>query len=446
MSISLLDIGALIAVIVPVTGYITLVIMNAVKKRRPVKQTSEENHSLRQQREKPTDEDKVRAEPAMKSMETKMGNKRKPPYRWCVVGNIIDERYDEDGVLRHGTKVFPPNRKVYISRGFYRPTGEVKVSGLNRFKSKYELVWIPLQHITNIRQSKTSNPKMLDYMGLHEYRRLWWANTEEDRFCTVKYAEKLREWQRYFSEEAQKTILSPETIERNTELLNVLTTEPIDYTTAEKLLNSGARANGAVLCSNGKTHNLYWAVLDECLYEDDNLYKVTELLLRHGLDIENPDIPYDEEEEPHPLSDIAFLQGEYALQTLKALLDKGLGPYQASFCWMEMTIYLYINHSDSSEHKRMLIDFAQKILLIASYPNILNRDRRLRAAIWYDRNQYDTTRFRDWHNFFCKVTKEQDKDQYEYSAEKIINVYDRDTGDLVWRFGTYILPSNHIDC
>ena len=428
----LISIGASIAFFVPVFWIIALSSKNIETKA--AKMTTGENHTPQHQSEPPITAEETDTGRTTKNVTAGIETKRKTDYRWCVVGNIIDERYDEDGVLRHGTKAFPPNRKVYISKSFNRQTGEVLVSGLNRFKSKYELIRIPLQHITNIRQSKTSNPKMLDYMRDHEYRRLWWGNSEEDRFFTVKYAEKLNEWLQYCSEEAQITILSPEVIERNTELLTVLTTEPIDYTAAEKLLNSGARANGAVLCKKGVTHNLYWVVLDTCWYEDENLYKITELLLRYGLDIEHPDIPYDDKEEPHPLSAcIAYLEGEYALQTLKALLEKGLGPYQASFCWRVLLTYLHEGYFGASNEK-MKIDFAQKILLIASFPNILDRDRRLRAAIWYDQNQYDTTRFREWHNFTYKVMNEHVNGQYENSIEEFINVYDKKTGELVWHF------------
>ena len=33
--------------------------------------------------------------------------------KYCVIGNIIREHLDEEGIIRYGTIKFPPGRKVY---------------------------------------------------------------------------------------------------------------------------------------------------------------------------------------------------------------------------------------------------------------------------------------------------------------------------------------------
>lgn len=35
-------------------------------------------------------------------------------FKYCVVGNIVRERIDENGVLRHGTAAFKGGTRVYI--------------------------------------------------------------------------------------------------------------------------------------------------------------------------------------------------------------------------------------------------------------------------------------------------------------------------------------------
>ena len=38
----------------------------------------------------------------------------KKEWKYCVVGNIVQERVDENGVLRHGTATFRGGAKVFL--------------------------------------------------------------------------------------------------------------------------------------------------------------------------------------------------------------------------------------------------------------------------------------------------------------------------------------------
>lgn len=92
-----------------------------------------------------------------------MGNDIKPGMmKYCVIGNIVMEHPDKDGITRYGTASFPGGRKVYISRRLWG--NEVVVLGLNRHKSRYTTETVPLAWIDNIRFSKTFDPKVLDLM------------------------------------------------------------------------------------------------------------------------------------------------------------------------------------------------------------------------------------------------------------------------------------------
>ena len=61
--------------------------------------------------------------------------------KYCVIGNIVMEHLDENGVLRYGTASFPGGRKVYISRRLW--DNGVAVIGLNRHKSRYATETVP---------------------------------------------------------------------------------------------------------------------------------------------------------------------------------------------------------------------------------------------------------------------------------------------------------------
>lgn len=110
--------------------------------------------------------------------------------KYCVIGNIAMQHYDNNGIIRYGTASFPGGRKVYISRRLWGD--EVTVLGLNRFKSRYTIESIPLAWIENIRFSKTFDPEILELMvNTDEFPDMWWRFKEEDKLGAKKYAQTL---------------------------------------------------------------------------------------------------------------------------------------------------------------------------------------------------------------------------------------------------------------
>lgn len=110
--------------------------------------------------------------------------------KYCVVGNIVMEHPDENGVTRYGTASFPGGRKVYISRRLW--SDGVVVIGLNRHKSRFATETVPLAWIENIRFTKTFDPKVLELMrNTDEYPDMWWLYKEEDKVGAEKYAQTL---------------------------------------------------------------------------------------------------------------------------------------------------------------------------------------------------------------------------------------------------------------
>lgn len=108
--------------------------------------------------------------------------------KYCVVGNIVMEHLDENGVLRYGTASFPGGRKVYISRRLW--SNGVVVLGLNRYKSRYATETVPLAWIENIRFSKVFNPEVLEIMtNTDELPDMWWRYKDEDKIGATEYAQ-----------------------------------------------------------------------------------------------------------------------------------------------------------------------------------------------------------------------------------------------------------------
>ena len=61
----------------------------------------------------------------------------KKPWKYCVVGNIVRERIDENGIFRRGTVAFKGGARVYIEGKNYDydyVRDGITVLGLNRYR------------------------------------------------------------------------------------------------------------------------------------------------------------------------------------------------------------------------------------------------------------------------------------------------------------------------
>lgn len=109
----------------------------------------------------------------------------KKKWKYCVVGNIVNERMDENGVPRRGTVAFRGGARVYLE-GKYHYGDTIRVLGLNRF-GRYAFEYIPLNQIENVRFTKTYKPRIIELM--YEYEEFcWWNNSDEDGFDAKQFA------------------------------------------------------------------------------------------------------------------------------------------------------------------------------------------------------------------------------------------------------------------
>ena len=122
--------------------------------------------------------------------------------KYCVVGNIVKEHTDENGIVRYGTAAFPGGRKVYISRRFWWDS--VVVLGMNRFK-KYVLESVPLELVENVRFTRTFQPYLIELMTNNlEWNDLWWGYKKEDEIGARDYAEMINEFKSGDTGKAEK--------------------------------------------------------------------------------------------------------------------------------------------------------------------------------------------------------------------------------------------------
>ncbi|WP_201007948.1 hypothetical protein [Paenibacillus glycanilyticus] len=110
------------------------------------------------------------------------------PYIWCLVGNIIENRfYGENKLIRKGTKKFTPSTKVYCFPALWGDGyEEIQVIGKLRGRKNLGIVITSSKYITNWRLQKIFNPYVIRTMT----ERNGWDGAEESR----EIIEAMLEW------------------------------------------------------------------------------------------------------------------------------------------------------------------------------------------------------------------------------------------------------------
>ena len=110
-------------------------------------------------------------------------------WRYGVAGNITKTHFDEQGILRYGSRAFCGGAKVYLS-GKYWTKGQSTIGaiGLNRYKRVvYEDV--PTELIENVRCTKVYKPSALNLMNHWEFSDCWWDNSAASKKDTMRFVE-----------------------------------------------------------------------------------------------------------------------------------------------------------------------------------------------------------------------------------------------------------------
>ncbi len=230
----------------------------------------------------------------------------------------------------------------------------------------------------------------------------------------------------------------------NMELLQACIVERVDYSKIEELLKQGAEPLGYIE-ENGFPNNLYDSVIENLAWKEDkngDLVKITDLFLQYGLDISKPAIPYDNNEILNPIYNFCGYMRGSMMETLRLLLDHGLTAEDAEWGWgQQLDDFLNVSDSlDCEDVRGELPHYVWKLMLTASYPHVLNRDEGLRYNIWYDRNHYDLSRFREWDWYDFELDTSHCDKGYPRVARSIVTIKDKSTGEKVWRFGVEMDP------
>ena len=100
-------------------------------------------------------------------------NDEQEPWTWCVIANVVDEH--EVGVdhhIEHGTKIFSPGTKVYVSTEWRTSLkddgGTLFVIGKARKQWRMVGMFIPRNRLTNFRVGRVFDPRVLRRMPTNQ--------------------------------------------------------------------------------------------------------------------------------------------------------------------------------------------------------------------------------------------------------------------------------------
>ncbi len=233
---------------------------------------------------------------------------------------------------------------------------------------------------------------------------------------------------------------TPEEIELNNRLYEECTKETLDFDAIEKLLIQGADPLGGTAVSGwGLLDHIYGEILCDSQESNSvNLPRITELFLKHGMDIDHPRVPYDYDNSLHPMWQFAFVMNENSVYALKMLLDEGLSADAAGEMWGHATFDLInIGCGDpcNDKHRNYECVWLMKMLMLcASYDHVLEQDEDLRSFIDYDHNNYDLHKFRRWNDFYYRFDTSHCNGRPEF-YKSVVRIYETASDKEIWKIG-----------
>ena len=178
-----------------------------------------------------------------------------------------------------------------------------------------------------------------------------------------------------------------------------------NYEEAKRLLNMGADPLGSTDETDADEHLLGELFCE--IQDNENLEaafpKFLELFYAHGMDIASRNIPTDDGDNIHPLWMLAFCQTESGLKILHTMLEHGLDRDSAEVLADHILLDMEMCDGCEIEDAWWMESCScglKMLMLIASYPTILNESTYLQSCVGLEKNDAQMLpQFRNWNDF-----------------------------------------------
>ena len=178
-----------------------------------------------------------------------------------------------------------------------------------------------------------------------------------------------------------------------------------NYEEAERLLNMGADPLGSTDETDADEHLLGELFCE--IQDNEDLEaafpKFLELFYAHGMDIASRGLPTNDGNNIHPLWMLAFCQTESGLKILHTMLEHGLDRDSAEVLVDHILMDMEMCDGCEIEDAWWMESFScglKMLMLIASYPTILNESTYLQSCVALEKNDAQMLpQFRNWNDF-----------------------------------------------
>lgn len=211
-----------------------------------------------------------------------------------------------------------------------------------------------------------------------------------------------------------------------------------DLAEAERLLKLGADPLGSPNENDPEEH-LLGELFGEMQYNkdlEDSFLEFLELFYAHGMDIADRSIPTDDGNNIHPLWMLAFCQTEAGLQILHTMLEHGLDCASAEVLVGHILLDMEMCDGceiDDAWYMERCSCGLKMLMLIASYPTILNESSYLRSCIELEKNDAQKLpRFRNWNDFDYYIDLSTCTNIPRGLRDATLTIQDRNSGETVW--------------
>lgn len=214
-------------------------------------------------------------------------------------------------------------------------------------------------------------------------------------------------------------------IELNKKLYDECLKETINPKVIEDLLVKGANPLGTI-----SVKDKYKYVYNEIMFENNNLYTLTQLFIKHGMKINYKDYEEDSDNNINPLWCLALVTDFNGISTLKLLLENGL-EYESAEVLVDhiYTDFIFLDEAHDFDEKYekeafQAFEIAMKmILLCSSYSNVLKKSEYIKEIICLDfNNKENLSKLKEYNSYYMKE---------EYN--KILYFYEKTTNKLIWK-------------
>ena len=178
-----------------------------------------------------------------------------------------------------------------------------------------------------------------------------------------------------------------------------------NYDEAERLLNLGADPLGSMDETDADEHLLGELFCE--MQDNEDLEaafpRFLELFYARGMDIASRSLPTNDGNNLHPLWMLAFCQTESGLKILHTMLEHGLDRDSAEVLvdhiLMDMEMCDDCEIEDTWWMERTICGL-KMLMLIVSYPNLLNQSTYIQSCIALEKNDAQMLpQFRNWNDF-----------------------------------------------